>query len=73
MKRHGADIVSGRLRFRENYSGSDQILELLKEKYVQEGQLTQTQKKIAKELGVSEQIIQKLAKANGLKPFKDKK
>lgn len=72
LKRHGADIVSGRLKFRENYSGSDQILELLKEKYVQEGQLTQTQKKIARELGVSEQIIQKLAKANGFKPFKDK-
>lgn len=72
LKNHGTDIAVGRLRFREKYSGTDQILELLKEKYVQEGQLTQTQKKIAKELGVSEQIIQKLAKANGFKTHRGK-
>lgn len=72
LKRHGADIVTARLRFHENYSGSDQILKLLKERYVQEGLLTQTQKVIARELGVSEQIVQKLAKENGLKPYKER-
>lgn len=70
LKNHGADIVDSKNHFREQYSGSDEVLAILQQKYVQDGCLIQTQRSIARELGVSEQIIQRISKTNGFIPFK---
>lgn len=71
LKNHGADIVCSKKRFMETYSGKDEILAILQKNYVHDGCLIQTQKSIAKELGVSEQIIQMISKANGFISYKN--
>lgn len=55
----------------ETYSGKDEISAILQKDYVREGCLIQTQRSIAKELGVSEQIIQMISKANGFISYKN--